>query len=345
MIRLHTFQHHARYNEGRPRRFDVMILQHLAELLERDERDHEIVVVLPQLTTARGGAFGSGEILGERWGSTFDGLFNDALVIEDTDHDYFVVVDYQDCSEGPGYALSMIPQWRGSFLSMYHRPSVLAQYGPVKARRVWPGWFCDYAPGLTRRYREEVAEIRQDWDALDDRLFFMGTVGGSYRVNGHNIREAAEILREKYPDEVDIRWKRAGDDGLGEKLEREEWFLEAACHKVVLALPGHPWCYREHEMFSLGIPLLTYRWEAEIFSPWVPDVHYAATDPGERHPMGFPLNQELGALLLIERHRQILKEDPNEARHRAHLAQFKFDATNTPCSIALDLFHLCVCPR
>lgn len=316
-----------------------MILDHLCALLKRDQIHHEVLAVLPQ---DPGEVYTKADILARHWGFTFQGLINDALVIEDTDADDFVVVDYQDCSEGPGYALSMIPQWRGSFLSMYHRPSVVAHYGTVKARRVWPGWFCDYAPGLTRLYRGDVADIRENWDALDDRLFFAGTVGGGYVVNGYNIREAAEILRERYPDEVDIRWKRAGEDGQGEKLDREDWFLEAARHKVVLALPGHPWCYREHEMFSLGIPLLTYRWEAEIFSPWIPDIHYAATDPGERHPMGFPIDQERGAEILIERHRKILEEDPRDVMDRAIRAQFKFDQTNTPCAIALELFHLCI---
>jgi len=120
--------------------------------------------------------------------------------------------------------------------------------------------------------------------------------------------------------------------------------LEAARHAVVLALPGHPWCYREHEMFSLAIPLLTYTWKAEIFHPWIPDVHYAAVDPPcDRHPMGFPLDAELAADHLIERHRRLLLESEQVRQHRADLAQFKFDATNTPCSIALDLFHLCAC--
>jgi hypothetical protein len=255
-----------------------------------------------------------------------NGLRDDFWVLENTETGAFKVIDFQDSAQMLE-PLVKLPTFRGAAVMMFHPPSIRQHYGDL-AHLITPGWFTDQTPHLTQSYRPQVAQIREQ--PLDPRLFFRGTIhgenGADYTRDGLNIREVATVLRDKYPQEVDIS---------GTKISRLDWFLEAAQHTVVLTLPGHPWCYREFELMSLGIPLLTYRWTSFLYHQ---PLHYIPVEGLALHRIGFALDPEKAADAIIERYR-LVRDRPVFLSAVARQAQEWYDTFWTPTAIARDMLR------
>lgn len=312
--------------QGRPSwadRFDRLTTEALAAALAR--RGHEVAII-EAATAQQAAPTGVGEL--EQGGARFTGLLHDALIIEAASG-AFTVLDWQDAETGPARALAASPQWRAAALAFYG-PAVVPGWFGRRAGHVYPGWFSDQFPRLTRWLRAEAAERRER--PLDPRLYFAGTIegltpGARYQIAGHNPRALALVLREKYPDEVEVR---------GEKDPREQWLRRAAGHVACLALNGHPWCYREFELFSLGVPVVALPWTSALHAPWVPGRHYVApvAGVGPREPWtGLALDPEQAADALMRRWRAA-RGDPAELRAMAARAQAHYDAYYTPEAVA-----------
>lgn len=267
-------------------------------------------------------------------GETFVGLVHDAMILEDEETGKFWVIDYQDCDTGPAFMLSNSEDFAGAWLSMFNRKEIRQVFDSAgsKYELIAPGWFTNIDSKVVRNARIEVEAIRNQ-QSLDTRLLFAGTIDGltpdvRYRTEKGGVRDVALVLRDKYPDEVRI---------VGDKFMRDEWLLEAAKHQIVLTLPGHPWCYREFEMFSLEIPVLTYRWVSELQHRWVPNFHYTAVEGiGERHYMGWPLDTELGADRIIKRYREVIN-NPALLATRARQAKAHYFKYFTSEMIATEI--------
>jgi hypothetical protein len=219
----------------------------------------------------------------------------DIVIIENVTTGKYIVLDMRDCSGSPW---ASDPNCVGIFLTHYERSTMAERYGEF-AHKVYPFWFCDYYPNLTRSLRPVINNLKQL--PKIDNLYFAGTITGvttdiQYSYGGINIREVAVLMRDLYKDEFHLEKSR---------LSHEDWLKKAARFKMVLALPGHPWCSREHETLSLGLPLLTYRWKAERLFPIIPDIHYTSVEVEPRYPMGFPKVKEDGASALIEQFRKV----------------------------------------
>lgn len=229
----------------------------------------------------------------------FYGLIGDCFFVTNKDKHTVKVVDFQDSPDsGPGIQMAEDPGWRGSILTMFNRTRVERIFGK-RAHMVYPGWFLDSVPPMTRRFRHDVRMVRKG--ELDPRLHFRGTIlkcrdGSLY---GPDRRKVAEILREKYPSEVLM---------TDEYLDRPSWFITAAQHKVNLVLPGHPWCYREFELMSLGIPFISYPWHTHVEAGAmpVPGAHYVATRSIRRYEDGHAIDHEDAADAIIAAHRDAL---------------------------------------
>lgn len=259
-------------------------------------------------------------------GRTYHGLREDLFAIESS-RGLFKVVDFQDSAAMTG-ALCQSPNFRGAAVMMYQPATVHAMYGD-KSHLISPGWFLDQEPKLARAFRPHAAKVRSNWDALDPRLYFRGTIDGdtlgvSYRKDGRNIREVALVLRDRYPDEVDVS---------GQKETRSSWFLGAAGHQMVLTLPGHPWCYREFELMSIGVPIITYRWTSYLHHQ---PLHYFPVEGVEQDAIGFALDPEKGAEAIIAKFRQI-RSDRQLLEARARQAQRWYDRYCSPETIAEDM--------
>lgn len=261
-----------------------------------------------------------------RDGTWTEGLMDDFFIVESLRTGRFKVVDFQD-SYTITWCLSKSPNFVAAAVMMFHPPTVAWRYG-ADAHKIHPGWFVDQEPSKTAAFREQAAWLRRQ--ELDPRLFFRGTIHGEtpgreYLREGRNIREVALVLREKYPDEVDIS---------GHKLPRgEEWWAAAARHRWVLTLPGHPWCYREFEMMSLGIPTITLRWTSYLYHQ---PVHYVAVDGLEQDPIGFALDPEKAADAIIAKFKQV-RDDDLLMTSIGHQAQRWYDRFMTPARMAEDI--------
>ena len=292
-------------------RFDATMIDAIAERLEHYDHDVLIEHAVPDpngVLTVHG--------------AEFSGMFGDGLILEETDTGRFWVVDMQDCDNGPGRMLAESPNWCGSALTFYHRPTIKKNYGPLYERTT-PGQSTALYPTMITQHTEQVSELREG--PLDPRLFFAGTLEGApgnpYVVDkGTSIRAAVIILGEKYPDETRIE---------ATKTPREFWILEAARHTMCLAHPGHPWCSREYELFSVGIPVLAYAWESEIRKPWLVNTHYTAIEDLPLHRLGFPLDPERGADAIIKRFRQV-RDKPTLLAERAQHAWLHYRTYFTP---------------
>lgn len=219
----------------------------------------------------------------------------DIVIIENLTTGKYVVLDMRDCNGSPW---ASDPDCVGIFLTHYERSTMKERYGEF-SDKVYPFWFCDYYPNLTRSLRPLIDNLKEMPKV--DSLYFAGTITGvttdaPYTYGGINIREVAVLMRDLYKEEFYLEPTR---------LAQEDWLIKASRFKMVLALPGHPWCSREHELLSLGIPLLTYRWKAERLFPILPGIHYTSVEVEPRYPMGFPMVKEDGAITLMEKYREV----------------------------------------
>ncbi len=265
-------------------RFDQLIAE---KMVEQEKRIETHVVYTP-------GSIGEIKL---QCGAEYKGLVGDCFIVENREQGTFKVVDFQDADASPAVQLSESPYFRGALYTMFHQPRIDRLFGE-KAHLIVPGWFLDQYPLLTRRFRGIIRERRQH--PRNPRLLFRGTILNhngvgrpAYAWNSKPFRQTAVVLQEKYPDEVDIS---------DQKLPREEWFLKAGSHVMVLTLPGHPWCYREFELLNLGIPLVAYPWHHHVDAGALPisDVHYIATADLRREEPGFAVDPEEGADRIID---------------------------------------------
>ncbi len=238
----------------------------------------------------------------------------DLVIIENLTTGKYVVLDMRDCSGNPW---ASDPNCVGIFLTHYERSEMEDRYGEF-AHKVYPFWFCDYYPNFTRSLRPLINNLKQLPKV--DSLYFAGTITGvttdaQYTYGGINIREVAVLMRELYSEEFILETTR---------LDQETWLKKASRFKMVLALPGHPWCSREHELLSLGLPLLTYRWKAERIFPIIPNIHYTSVEVEPRYAMGFPMVKEDGATALIEMFRKV-KDQTEVLSARSLAGRFHYD--------------------
>lgn len=212
----------------------------------------------------------------------------------------FVIIDMQDSpsitgilEKHPGYVMSLVSQYS---LERYHNDSKDLDF-----TRLLPFVYFAYYPKLVETRIQEIQDIRSSC-TLDNRVFFYGNNRDTYRHSGRKIREVISLLEMKYPDEVCV-------GGMDSKLPPEEFFKKAATHTINLALPGHPWCSREHELWTLGLPVMLYEHTHHLAVDLIPNFHYIAVPAGERLSIGMAANPELAADNIIKAHRAWISPD------------------------------------
>lgn len=247
------------------------------------------------------------------------GVYNsDAFIIQNLDTGYYVVVDMQDY---PTFSreLSASPLCQSVYMTMYESEWVREHTkAPEKFRP-----FVYFA-----MYPEYTAQKELLGNPVDDRLFFAATLGGFRKgvpyymktnANGEYVpwRETAIYLKEMAPNETVI-WD------YDQKLPRELFWAKARSHTWNLFLPGGPWCNREHELWTLGIPTigLTYP-RHRLMVPLLPNVDYVAVEPvGGADNCGRPMNAKETASAILDRYRTI-KNDTSMAVNVAYNARHR----------------------
>lgn len=230
------------------------------------------------------------------------------FIIGNMDTGKFVIIDLQD-SPGITYRLSTHKNFSLSFVGQFSLERYAVESnGNLDLTKLIPFVYCAYYPRVTQSLTKEIQEFRKTIDKLDDRIFFYGNNRDSYVHSEHNdpnkykIREVISVLEQKYPDESCVgSWEA--------KLPLEEFFKKAAMHTISLALPGHQWCSREHELWTLGLPVMMYEHTHHMAVDLIPNHHYIGVAAGPRYSIGMARDPELAADRIIKTHREWIKPE------------------------------------
>lgn len=248
----------------------------------------------------------------------------DYLTVTNTDTGRFSVLDFKD---GPASAqiLQSVPGFAGALITMYEASWVDENF--ARPELIEPYLFFDQQPNLTQQLMPEIAQIHQT--ASDNRLFIAATLGDENfysiqtldeRVVGR--RHLARVLAERWPDEV-LVWDRA------DKLPRPDYWRQAARHRWNLFLPGHPWCYREHEHWRLGLATISLHVWQPLMIALNPGQHYVSVHvpQAERDYTGCSRNPEAHAQAVIDTFRRVRDDEPLRQRI-ARSAQQRMELAN-----------------
>jgi hypothetical protein len=210
----------------------------------------------------------------------------------------FVIVDLQDAPSVtrylqtlPGYVMSLLGQYS---LERYHHENPWLDF-----TKLLPFVYFPYYPNVVESMIEEIQDIRNS-SQLDDRVFFFGNNRDDYLHDGVKIREVISALEYKYPDEVCV-------GSTEKKLPMQDFFRKAATHTINLGLPGHQWCSREHELWTLGLPVMLYEHTHHLAIDLIPNYHYIAVPVGSRLSIGMASNPMRAADQIIKAHREWIK--------------------------------------
>ena len=241
-------------------------------------------------------------------------FYMDIVILENTDTGSYIVMDMRDSSGNPWSSDS---NCKGIFLTHFNREDLINRYNE-NSYKIFPFYFCDYYPNQVLRLRDTINNLLEL--PKIDRFFFSGTVTGittdlPYTYNGINVREVAITLDQHYKELFFLQRNI---------LDIQEFLMKSSRFKVSLSLPGHPWCSREHQYLSAGIPLLTYRYKSERIFPIIPEMHYTSVEVEPRTVMGFPVNKEDGAKVLADKFLEI-KDNAPLLKARALAGQVHYD--------------------
>lgn len=256
--------------------------------------------------------------------SEMEDVIIDVITVELLDGRYFVV-DFRD---GPGSSLISVKDENciAAYASMYLDGIHEAKHYIEKFH---PFFFFDKHPRWTRIHREEISKIKP----TNDRMLFSGTIGDEkdscYHFDGEPIRQVVRILEDKYPNIIDVLDR-------DEKLEREDWWRKAAQYKLSLIIPGHPWTFREHECWSLGIPTIGNTYTCPLPYPLIGNKHYVDAGTAGKTRTDREVDQEKAADLIAKRFFEV-REDDKYLSLVAKEAQLRYDNYNYPETVAYRL--------
>jgi hypothetical protein len=241
-------------------------------------------------------------------------FYMDLVIIENISTGAYIVMDMRDSSGNPW---STDSNCKGIFLTHFNREDLINRYNE-NSYKVFPFYFCDYFPNQVLRLRNTINNLLEL--PKIDKFFFSGTITGittdlPYSYNGINVREVAIELDQHYKELFYLQKTF---------LTLEDFLLKSSRFKVSLSLPGHPWCSREHQYLSAGIPLLTYRYKSERIFPIIPEMHYTSVEVEPRTLMGFPVNKEEGAKVLADKFLEV-KDNAPLLKARALAGQVHYD--------------------
>jgi hypothetical protein len=248
----------------------------------------------------------------------------DYVTVTNTSNGRFSVLDFKD---GPTSAqiLQSAPGFAGALITMYEAGWVDEHF--TRPELIEPYLFFDQMPNLTEQLMPEIAQIHQT--ASDNRLFIAATLGDESFYNIQTLderlvgrRHLARVLAERWPDEV-LVWDRA------DKLPRPDYWRQAAQHRWNLFLPGHPWCYREHEHWRLGLATISLHVWHPLKIALNPGEHYVSVQvpQEEREYTGCSRNPEAHAQAVIETFRRV-RDDETLRRRIARSAQQRMELAN-----------------
>lgn len=198
------------------------------------------------------------------------------LIFEYEDTKEFKVFDFGD-RPNLTHRLAQLPTFKGAVVGQYNphywdslnlsqdiRKTIT---GGIYPETVWQFGELNY---------EAVQQYRQFSD-LDTRLHWRGSLYTTGVPDNYiGIRKSVELLpRYLSQDQLNLQ---------GSPISFDQYIQEALNFKLILSIGGGggalcgDLCFRDIEMFGLGIPVIRPKYVVETSDPLIPDYHYISVD-------------------------------------------------------------------
>lgn len=149
-----------------------------------------------------------------------------------------------------------------------------------------------------------VQEFRKQIQ-LDTRLYWRGSIyKDATRPEYYDVRRGLELLNRELDSFYFGNYPIQYDDYINEALQ----------FKLALGYGGGggyvcgDFCFRDIEMFGLGIPLLRPKYVAETHEPLIPDVHYISVDCEFDDKFRYK-NPEQLAKSIVQKYHEVIDND------------------------------------
>jgi len=198
-------------------------------------------------------------------GESFITPHGSLCIIENCETGKFHVSDFGDnCADV--FPLTKFKNFGGMTLGQFNRHKIEKDITDERIKQlIYPGYYPETNWNFGTQVFDSIQEYRNQI-VLDGRLHFRGSI---YQT----IRNSVLILANQYPSEVYV--------GNG-RLPFEEYLKEVASFKMTLSMGMSPYssdlCFRDIEMFGIGIPVIRPTLHVELADLLIPNVHYVACD-------------------------------------------------------------------
>lgn len=241
------------YHKGLPdHRFDSGMTTWLQHLLI-DVKSTNVDV---QLTTGDNTFY-------ENDGDVFKIPHGSLSIIENVETKQFHVSDFGDnCADV--FPLTQFKNFAGMTLGQFNRYKIEKDIqNKYILEKIKPGYYPETNWNFGLQTFDSVQEYRQNI-VLNNKLHFRGSVYPK-------LRDTVLVLQHQYNSDMFVGMGRLGFD---------EYMQEVASFQMTLSMGMSPYhsdlCFRDIEMFGVGIPVLRPTLRVELADPLIPDVHYIA---------------------------------------------------------------------
>lgn len=229
----------------------------------------------------------------------------DVIQIKNKKNGKYVLIDFRDSPCLSLQLLELDKKCVHVYASMYNQGLSEITNHELK-RKYSPFFFFDQQPNLTKFHREEIQKIRKNKSNLIPKMAFHGSIGDeSEKSSGFNyvdfnfspfrpVRQIVREVKKKRPDLIDVF-------DADSKLSKIDWWYSTSNYILTLTVPGHPWCFREHECWGLGIATISNRYTAPLPYPLLADKHYVDCNTSGKTPMDVELDLDKSSDLIIKK--------------------------------------------
>lgn len=217
-----------------------------------------------------------------------------SYIVENNETKKFVVIDYSDdCNQV--FGLTTFKNFAGILSSQYNQykidkdipdKAIRKLIVPINYRET--NWNFGQQYDVIQQYRKEIK--------LDNRLHFRGSVYPG-------LRDSIVHLLQTYPKNVCV----------GGRTTFDEYISETAAFKLTLSMGMSPYssdiCYRDIEMFGLGIPVLRPEFRIKMQDSLLPNVHYIACDVDLDPYTLWTTNHQKTAEQIYDRYLNVVRDD------------------------------------
>jgi hypothetical protein len=187
-------------------------------------------------------------------------------LIENIDTGDIYVLSVSDDLSHATLDLQNNPRLKKVLISQFYRKKIASHVGAnIKKYSPWIYFHSDYSVNLLnwRTSRDKIS-------SYTDKLFFRGS----------NL-ESRPILQHFNSTIL------TGPNSIGGS---DPYFNDAIHHIMGLSIAGRgEFCYRDIEYMAIGIPMIRFEYQSELYRPLIPDYHYISIP----YPEDMPLNNGL----------------------------------------------------